>query len=252
MIARWIGAAPRQRGSSEAWRLKAAEREGFENRLSAGSIRRRRPPRRRRRARAWRPPLRRPATLVGVKTGRPELARLRARPGSAAAPFRGRRAAARGYRPPRPHDRAPTISRSVGTAKSGVPMKTRRSANQASTFLPSSLSLRLCRFAALANFLMTRSRLSLEMWSMNRTPLRWSISCCRQVASRPARLDLARLAVEVEIFDLHLRRPLDLLVIFRDRQAALLVGRLLFRRPGDLRIDEDLRLVLARPSSTSP
>src|SRR4029077_18646067 len=41
------------------------------------------------------------------------------------------------------------------------------------------------RFAALANFLITRERLSLEMWSMKSTPLRWSISCCRQVANRP-------------------------------------------------------------------
>ena len=51
-------------------------------------------------------------------------------------------------------------------AKSGVPMKTRWSANHASTFF----------FAALLNFLMTRSRLSFEMWSMNSTPLIWSIS----------------------------------------------------------------------------
>src|SRR5438876_8863207 len=35
----------------------------------------------------------------------------------------------------------------------------------------------------------------------------------------------------------------DLLVEFRDRQAALLVGRLLLRGPKDLRIDEDQRLL---------
>ena len=32
-------------------------------------------------------------------------------------------------------------------------------------------------FAAFSNFFRTRSRLSLEIWSMNSTPLRWSISC---------------------------------------------------------------------------
>ena len=79
---------------------------------------------------------------------------------------------------------------------------------------------------------------------MNSTPLVWSISCWRQVASRPLALISCALAVEIEILDLHLGRPLDLLVIFRDRQAAFLVGRFFVRRPGDLRIDEDLRLVI--------
>ena len=98
------------------------------------------------------------------------------------------------------------------------------------------------RFAALVNFLMTRSRLSLEMWSMNSTPLRWSISCCRQVASSPLASTSCWLAVEIEVADLHLGGPLDLLVVFRDRQAALLVGGLLLGRPDDLRIDDHLRL----------
>ena len=40
--------------------------------------------------------------------------------------------------------------------------------------------------ASFLNFLTTMSRFSLEMWSMNSTPFRWSISCCRQVASRPS------------------------------------------------------------------
>jgi hypothetical protein len=51
---------------------------------------------------------------------------------------------------------ASTIAANVGTANAGVPMKTRRSANHASTFL---VALPL---AALVNFLMTRSRLSLD------------------------------------------------------------------------------------------
>src|SRR4029079_7649093 len=49
------------------------------------------------------------------------------------------------------------------------------------TSLPGALSL-----ASFLNFLTTMSRLSFEMWSMNSTPLRWSISCCRQVAISPS------------------------------------------------------------------
>src|SRR5258705_2939219 len=37
----------------------------------------------------------------------------------------------------------------------------------------------------LASFLRIISRLSRDRWSMNRIPSRWSISCCRQVASSP-------------------------------------------------------------------
>ena len=47
-----------------------------------------------------------------------------------------------------------------------------------------------------------------------------------------------RLALAVEKARAHLRRPLDLFVIFRDRQAALLVDRPLVGRPEDLGIDE--------------
>src|SRR5215471_4517274 len=56
-------------------------------------------------------------------------------------------------------------------------------------------------------------------------------------------LDLLRLEVEVEKLDLHRLRPLDLLVVFGDRQAALLVDRFLVRCPDHFRIDEDLRLL---------
>src|SRR5712691_9649668 len=57
----------------------------------------------------------------------------------------------------------------------------------------------------------------------------------------PIGLDLLRRTLEIEVFYLHLRRAFHVAVIFRDREAALLVGRLLRRRPHDLRIDEDLR-----------
>src|SRR5689334_25167857 len=55
---------------------------------------------------------------------------------------------------------AATMARKVGTANAGVPMKTRRSANHASTFLVALVLSPL--LAALVNFLMTRSRLSLD------------------------------------------------------------------------------------------
>src|SRR5689334_13494412 len=60
----------------------------------------------------------------------------------------------------------------------------------------------------------------------------------------PARLHLLLSALKVEILDPHLRRPLDLLVELRDREAAFLVDRLLLRFPQDFRIDEDARLLL--------
>src|ERR1700677_4764252 len=54
--------------------------------------------------------------------------------------------------------------------------------------------------------------------------------------------DLAFLPLAVEGAGAHRRGTLDLGVIFRDRETALLVGRTLFRRPHDFGIDEDLRV----------
>ena len=65
-------------------------------------------------------------------------------------------------------------------------------------------------------------------------------------------LDLVRLALEVEIFDLDLRRALDLLVEFRDRQAALLVGRLLVRLQTISGLMKTWGFFSARPSWTNP
>ena len=52
--------------------------------------------------------------------------------------------------------------------------------------------------------------------------------------------DLVLLAVEVEILDLHLAWPFDLLVILRDRQAAFLVFGHLVRFPDNRGIDEHM------------
>src|SRR5689334_800159 len=47
---------------------------------------------------------------------------------------------------------------------------------------------------------------------------------------------LMQLAVEIQEAHTHLRRPLDLLIIFGDRKAAFLVDGLLLRRGDDLRV----------------
>jgi hypothetical protein len=60
----------------------------------------------------------------------------------------------------------------------------------------------------------------------------------------PLGLDLDRLAVEVGVAELHLRRSLHLLVVFGNREAALLVGALLLGGPGDLRVDQHHRPAL--------
>src|SRR3984957_8334123 len=59
---------------------------------------------------------------------------------------------------------------------------------------------------------------------------------------KPLRLNFLWRSVAIEIAGADARRPLDLFVIFGDRQAAFLVNRLLLRRPDDLRIDKKLRL----------
>ena len=41
-------------------------------------------------------------------------------------------------------------------------------------------------FRSLANLRRIMLRLSVERWSTNKTPSRWSISCCRQAESRPS------------------------------------------------------------------
>ena len=105
MMARLIGAAPRQRGSSEACRLRQPS-GAARGSASAGSARRRRRPPHRRVCARNAPAASSLRSVVGVSTGMPKRARLaldRARP---AAPCRARRASARAYRPRRPHARA--------------------------------------------------------------------------------------------------------------------------------------------------
>src|SRR3954454_22427044 len=56
---------------------------------------------------------------------------------------------------------------------------------------------------------------------------------------QPLGVLLVYLAVEIGETNTHLRRALDLLVIFGDREAALLVDRQFLRRGDDFGIDED-------------
>ena len=86
---------------------------------------------------------------------------------------------------------------------------------------------------------------------MKSTPLRWSISCWTQVASSPSASASTVLPSRLRVAEPHPVGPLDLLVIFRDREAALLVGALLLRGPDDLRIDQHHRpALLVRSSAT--
>ena len=65
---------------------------------------------------------------------------------------------------------------------------------------------------------------------------------------QPVRFDLVRLALKIEILDLHLRGAFDVIVEFRNRKTSFFVDRLLVAGGDDLRIDEDLRRSSARPS----
>ena len=57
-------------------------------------------------------------------------------------------------------------------------------------------------------------------------------------------INLVLLAAQIEEFDLDLGRPLDFLVIIRNRQTAFLELGAFVRLPGDFGINEHLRLVI--------
>ena len=57
-------------------------------------------------------------------------------------------------------------------------------------------------------------------------------------------INLVLLAAQIEEFDLDLGRPLDFLVIIRNRQTSFLKLGAFVRLPGDFRINEHLRLVI--------
>ena len=126
MMARWMGAAPRQRGNSEAWPLRQPSRGRLENRPSAAATHRRRPRRHRPARRGKRPARPRPSARPAYAPRCP-AARPRAAPATASVPARaGRRRAAAACRRLTISCPASAIARSVGTENSGVPMKMTR------------------------------------------------------------------------------------------------------------------------------
>jgi hypothetical protein len=128
MMARWIGAAPRQRGNSEACRLRQPRPRRIEHRLrqdeAIGDDDGESAPSEAEKL----PVLARRAGCFGVKTGMPK----RPRPQRCTGDLRqfqcraARRVWAHGYRPRRSRGPGRGFPESTGTAKSGVPMKTMR------------------------------------------------------------------------------------------------------------------------------
>ena len=68
-----------------------------------------------------------------------------------------------------------------------------------------------------------RLRLSGDRYSTNTLPIRWSISCWIQTASRPSALEFERLAVQVQRLHLDGAGTLDAVIDARHRQAAFVV-----------------------------
>src|SRR5689334_16080965 len=111
-------------------------------------------------------------------------------------------------------------SSSVGTAKSGVPMKIRRSGIS----LGRAFAGQLAELRGLGELLDDAVALELgdvidEQHAVQMIDLMLNAGRKQAVG-----FDLTGLAVEIEVTDLHLRRPLDLLIIFRDRETPLLVN----------------------------
>ena len=68
-------------------------------------------------------------------------------------------------------------------------------------------------------------------WSMNSRPLRWSISCWAQIAQRSPNSCFVHLPVEPQPAQPHPLRPGHVLIDLGDREAPLLAGLRLLRRP---------------------
>ena len=188
-MARWIGAAPRQRGSSEAWMFRQPRRGSVEH------------PRRQdqavgghhhaRRARAACKRRARRARVVGELAVQPQAARLR----PAAVPCSQRELLdRRGLQLQAAAGRAVGLGQhqrhvvaGVGrwppapcAANSGVPAKA--DPQRRAPVTRAALSSR----AFFSILVLMRSRLSGLRYSTNTLPIRWSISCCTHTAARPS------------------------------------------------------------------
>src|SRR5579862_70620 len=128
-------------------------------------------------------------------------------------------------------------STSVGTAKSDVPMKTRRRLTLASARLFQTLGLceLLERHRALEARKMIDEQHAFEV-----------IDFVLQAGGEESlRLEQLQPPLAIEIFGPDLCRAFDLFPDIRNRETAFLANRSLVRCPDDLRIDEYARFLLA-------
>ena len=198
-MARWIGAAPRQRGSSEAWMFRQPRRGSSSTQARqdqavggddhhVGRARRAAPARAAAASSGNLPSSRR---LRGCATGRPcsqrELLDRRGLQLHAAAG----RAVGLGQHQRHLEAGAHAGAAARRAANSGVPAKATRIGGVGAQARCSSRVF----FSILV---LMRSRLSGLRYSTNTLPSRWSISCCTHTASRPSASNSQRLAVAVE------------------------------------------------------
>ena len=92
-------------------------------------------------------------------------------------------------------------------------------------------------------------RFSADRWSTNRTPSRWSISCCRQAASRPSPSISRFRAGFVEIAHFYAGGPGDVGVLAGEGQAALFPHRQFVAGCDDFRVDQDVVAASFRSAS---
>ena len=217
---------------------------------SAGSARRRRP--RRRPARGGEPLLPSAARSdFGVRTGMPKRSAdlvHRRPPLGHAAPGRPRRLRVDG-------DDLVALADDLGQRRNGEVGRADEDdaaasaiARQASDPVPSAAGRSFAAAAALVNFLIDHVALQLrqvvdEQLAVEVVDL---VLDARWRAGRRPRSSCV-LPSRSMIGDADLRRPLDLGVILRDRQAAFLVDGTLVRRPQDLRVDQEQRIGLGGP-----
>src|SRR6056297_385236 len=139
------------------------------------------------------------------------------------------------------------ISESVGTANSGVPMKTMRRLMVLTSLRaragPPSLGGRFA-FRCLGEFPDHPVALQLREVIDEQFSVEMVDFMLHAGRAQALGLLLARLAIQREVAESDARGAFDLLGIFRDREAAFLVRAQFLRAPDDLRIDEDLRIGL--------
>ena len=95
----------------------------------------------------------------------------------------------------------------------------------------------LCPFFHLASLRMMMLRFSVDTWSVNRMPSRWSISCWTHRANSPSAVSSWGRSGRIKVAHRYGRRSGDVGVLVRQRQASLLGGLRLRRCPDQHRVD---------------